>query len=418
MHERFEWRGKGFSGSSIQSQMQKYQYPAPGYPFVEMYWRYGGSFFGTMQQTNRYVKAYQEGKVSFVVNQSIWMEGEAKYADLILPACTNFERWDMSEFGNCSGYIADNYHQTNRRVIVFQKKCIEPLGESKSDYDIFAAVCERMGMGDIYTEGGSDEYDWCKLYFAATDLPRYITWEEFEKKGYYVVPLPDDYTSTPAMRWFAEGRVRDTPDWGPRPGRHRRLQGPADGLRQDRVREHGAQAPRAGRRRPRAAGDGPAVHPQLGGPPHDRALRQVPAADGEPAPALQLPHHGRLQGELAQRGRRAPHPARRRALLLGDAPQQQGRAGAGHRRRRPHPRLQRPRLGDPLGAAHRARRARHRALLRSCADYLPLGEPGASTDIAGCVNLLTTKRFITPTSTAMSNNSCLIQVEKWEGEAP
>ena len=51
------------------------------------------------------------------------------------------------------------------------------------------------------------------------------------------------------------------------------------------------------------------------------------------------------------------------------------------------------------------------------ADYLPLGAPGASTDIAGCVNLLTNKRFITPTSTGMSNNSCLLQVEKGEGEA-
>jgi trimethylamine-N-oxide reductase (cytochrome c) len=51
----------------------------------------------------------------------------------------------------------------------------------------------------------------------------------------------------------------------------------------------------------------------------------------------------------------------------------------------------------------------------SCADYLPLGKPGDSTDIAGCVNILTNKRFITPTSTAMSNNSCLIQIEKWEG---
>ena len=51
----------------------------------------------------------------------------------------------------------------------------------------------------------------------------------------------------------------------------------------------------------------------------------------------------------------------------------------------------------------------------SSADYLPLGEPGESTDAAGCVNILTSKRYITPTSTAMSNNSCLIQVEKWEG---
>src|SRR5665647_1372099 len=89
---------------------------APGYPFITMYWRYGGSFFGTMQQTNRYVKAYREGGVRTVVNQSIWMEGEAKFADIILPACTNFERWDISEFGNCSGYIPDNHTQTNHRV--------------------------------------------------------------------------------------------------------------------------------------------------------------------------------------------------------------------------------------------------------------------------------------------------------------
>ena len=49
----------------------------------------------------------------------------------------------------------------------------------------------------------------------------------------------------------------------------------------------------------------------------------------------------------------------------------------------------------------------------SCADYCPLGEPGDSPDTAGCVNILTPKRYITPTSTGMANNSCLIEVEKW-----
>ena len=73
-------------------------------------------------------------------------------------------------------------------------------------------------MGDVFTEGGMDELDWCKAYFDATDLPKITTWEEFEEKGYVVVPFPDDYKSTPAMRWFAEDRKRDTPDWGPRPG--------------------------------------------------------------------------------------------------------------------------------------------------------------------------------------------------------
>jgi hypothetical protein len=50
----------------------------------------------------------------------------------------------------------------------------------------------------------------------------------------------------------------------------------------------------------------------------------------------------------------------------------------------------------------------------SVADYLPLGEPGHSPDTAGCINILTPKRFVTPTSTGMASNSCLIQVEKWQ----
>ncbi len=45
-------------------------------------------------------------------------------------------------------------------------------------------------------------------------MPKYISWEEFKKKGYYVVPVPEDYKPTPAMRWFYEGRECDTPDPG------------------------------------------------------------------------------------------------------------------------------------------------------------------------------------------------------------
>ncbi len=417
MHERFEWRGKGFCGSSIESQMQKYQYPAPGYPFIEMYWRYGGSFFGTMQETNRYVKAYQEGKVSFVVNQSIWMEGEAKYADLILPACTNFERWDMSEFGNCSGYIPDNYIQTNHRVIVFQKKCIEPLGESKSDYDIFAAVCERMGIGDLYTDGGRDEHDWCKLYFAATDLPKHITWEEFEKKGYFVVPFPEDHVSTPAMRWFAEGRVRDTPDWGPRPG--------------DTIGLKGLQT---------ASGKIEFVSSAIKRLEMDVVDPERPAMGPQYIPSWEGHRTEELYGKYPLQ-MVSPHP-RFSFHTMGDSKDTWLNEVKDHRVLKDDGHYYYVmRLNAKDSAARgiadgdliRAFNDRGEVILcaqvterlapgtvhayESSADYLPLGKPGESPDIAGCVNILTSKRFITPTSTAMSNNSCLVQVEKWEGES-
>src|SRR5450756_2638858 len=145
--------------------MHQYQYPAPGYPKIKMLWKYGGPWIGTMTATNRYAKMYAHESLEFVVNQSIWFEGEARFADIILPACTNFERWDISEFANCSGYIPHTGAQTNHRMVLLQKKCIEPLGESKSDYDIFAMFAERLGIGEIFTMGGKDEYQWVKDYF-------------------------------------------------------------------------------------------------------------------------------------------------------------------------------------------------------------------------------------------------------------
>ncbi len=106
----------------------RYEYPAPGHSEVKLYYKYGGSHFGTMIDTNRYARMYRSDKLECVVNQSIWMEGETQFADLILPACTNFERWDISEFANCGGYIQHAFTQCNHRVMVMQHKCIEPLG--------------------------------------------------------------------------------------------------------------------------------------------------------------------------------------------------------------------------------------------------------------------------------------------------
>jgi len=51
----------------------------------------------------------------------------------------------------------------------------------------------------------------------------------------------------------------------------------------------------------------------------------------------------------------------------------------------------------------------------SSAKYQPLGEPGNSTDIGGCVNLLCPKKCITKKTTSMAPNTTLIQVEKWDG---
>ncbi len=202
---------------TIEGQFKKVKYPESGHAEIKMYYKYGGSYIGTMSETNRYIKAYRNDKLSFVVNQSIWFEGEAKFADIILPACTSFERWDISEFANCGGYIQHSFTQCNHRVICMQHKCIEPLGESKSDYQIFLDLAKKLGLGAPFSEGMT-ELDWCKRLFDATDLPKVTSWKKFLKKGYYVVPAPPEELRAPvSYRWFAEGRPKDTPELAPLP---------------------------------------------------------------------------------------------------------------------------------------------------------------------------------------------------------
>ena len=343
-HERLEWHGKGFCGSSIESQFREYHYPAAGYPHVQMYYRYGGSFIGTMTETNRYVRAYREGQIPFVVNQSIWMEGEARFADIVLPACTNFERWDIGDWAHASGYGMHKFEQVNHRLIVLEQQCIEPLGESKSDYEIFAGLADKLGIRDIYTEGGLTELDWVKRIFAASDLPKRISWEEFAEKGYYLVPVtrgPPVHAGAALVRRGTQARHARL---GPAALGRRGRQGAGDAVGQDRVRQLEPQALlRVRRRRGRGApGDGPAVHRELGGPPHGGAHRPLPAAAHLAAPALQLPHHGRRQGRLGRGHRGPPRAQGRRLVLLADPAEQRGRRGPGHRRRRPRARLQRP----------------------------------------------------------------------------
>ncbi len=214
-----EGKAEGFAwdGRSIEAQFNKISYPKPGYSKVHMLYKYGGSILGTMNNTNRWVKMYQSENLEFVVNQSIWNEGEAQFADVLLPACTNFERPDISEWAALGGYAYHGQTQLNHRVCIFQHKVIEPMGESKSDYNIFTEITKRLGLSAYFTEGMS-ELDWVKREFDASDLPKIVKWKDFIRKGYLVVPPnPEELRDNVSWRWFYEGRKKDVPEPMPLP---------------------------------------------------------------------------------------------------------------------------------------------------------------------------------------------------------
>jgi anaerobic selenocysteine-containing dehydrogenase len=209
--------GHLWDGLATEIQFAPFEYPMPGYPRIHMIYKYGGSWFSTLTESKRMEAAYRHESIEFVVNQSIWMEGEALFADVILPACTQFERYDIGEWCNGGGYLPHGFNNVNHRVIALQHKCIEPLGESKSDYEIFSLILQRLGLGAMFTEGCS-ELDWCKRVFESSDVAQHISWAEFCRKGYYVVPAEQEPLRSPVLlRWFAEGRMKDIAEAQPLP---------------------------------------------------------------------------------------------------------------------------------------------------------------------------------------------------------
>jgi len=405
-----EWRGEGFCGQSIEQQLKPYKYPLPGKSEVKMFYRYGSSFIGTMTETNRWVMAYQSPKLEFVVNQDCWWGGETKFADIILPACTNLERDDIAEFSNAGGYSAHGGSGCNYRIIVREQKCIEPLYESKTDYGIFTLLSERLGVKEDFTDGGKTEMDWVKRYFEISSLPKHISWEEFNKKGYYVVPLPENYKSTPALRWFYEGRACDTPDYlNPKRNTEKAHElgtysGKIEFVSQSLTKHLPDDKERPPMPRYIPSWEGPdsplaKKYPLQLMSPHPRYSFHTHYDTHSPW-LCEIPGHRIFKnGYYYQTVRVHPSDAEPRGINEGDIIKLYNDRGA------------------VLGVVHITERVKPGVVHSYCSSirYDPL-EPGKpySIDKAGCVNMLSSARMLSKNAPGMAPNSCLIEIEKWE----
>jgi trimethylamine-N-oxide reductase (cytochrome c) len=161
---------------------------------------------------NVWKEVLQNSKIETVIVQAPWFESDCRYADLVLPACTNFERYDIVESAS-SGWLPPNVGGVPR-VALYHQKPIKPLGESKDDYEIHVLLSEKLGLKDDYTEGNTEE-DWIKkLFDISTTLKEGISYEEFKRKGYYVLPFLKDYVWEPIMTAYYRDPVKnklDTP---------------------------------------------------------------------------------------------------------------------------------------------------------------------------------------------------------------
>jgi trimethylamine-N-oxide reductase (cytochrome c) len=404
--EGYNWNGK-----SIELQFAKFSYPAPGHAPVKMLYKYGGSILATMNNTNRHVRMYQSPALEFVVNQSIWFEGEAKFADVILPACTNFERVDISEWAGLGGYAHHGPQQLNHRVIVFQAPAIAPLGESRSDYWIFNEICKRLGLANYFSEG-MNEIDWVKRQFDASDLPKYISWKEFLRRGYFVVPTEKEKLRAPvSFRWFWENRKKDVPEPQPLPSDYageylRGLQTQSGKLEfecNSLKRAKDPERPPIVKYEPSWEGPHAAdlygKYPLQMLTPHSKYSFHT-QGDGKDSFLLNIPDHRvKVDGYYYWVIRMNAEDAAERRINKHDLVKVFNDRGAVICAALPSQRL-------PRGVCHG---------YESSAVYDPMGEPGKSVDRGGCLNLLTPHRTQTRSTHSLAGAQALVAIEPWDG---
>lgn len=401
-----------WDGMSLEGQFTEYQYPAPGHSPIHMLYRYGASSFGTIPESARLAQAYRHPALEFIVGQVIWHENEAQFADILLPACTSLERWDISEWANCAGFLHHGQTQVNHRTVVLQHKCIEPLGESRSDYQIFLDILSRLGLGSMFSEGGCTELDWCKRIFDSSDLPQVTSWAELLRKGYCVVEPGSPARHSPVdMRWYAEGRPKDVPEPMPLPGQYSEEFGHGMPTQSGRIEF----VPNSLRRMEGLDPDRPAINhyiPSWEGPDSEIAsafpLQLVTAHprysfhtynDGKNSTITQLPDH-RVRVE-----------DRHYWIISLNEEDAQARKISQHELVKVY-----NSRGAVICAAVISPLVRPGVVrgYESCAEYEPVDTERGRVDVGGCLNLLTPGRTMSRTADGIAPNSCLVQVEKWQ----
>ena len=184
------WYGTTLSRDSVDQQFIKYTYPREGGAEIHMVWTDSPSWITCWNDTNSYIRAYQDPKIEFILAQHPWMENDCLLADLVLPSLTVMEVKDVG-VESLSGQFS---------CLFYEDQAIQPRGECKSDYEIVCAIAERFGLLDEYTEGKSVE-DWIKVGWQNSGAAEEITFEELKEKGYYVVPQDTEWKERKAGMW-------------------------------------------------------------------------------------------------------------------------------------------------------------------------------------------------------------------------
>lgn len=155
------------------------------YPDIDLILWAGGNPFSHQPGLSDLEKGWR--RPSTVIVADTHMTPTARRADIVLPACSSFERNDIEVVGTYT-----------HKAIAAMHQAMAPLGLSRSDYSIFLEIAERLGLGQAFGEGRS-EAQWIQYFYESArkltdELPDF---EDFWKKGVvFFKPLKEDPART------------------------------------------------------------------------------------------------------------------------------------------------------------------------------------------------------------------------------
>ena len=86
-------------------------------------------------------------KLDFMVDVDLFLTDTARLADLVLPACSSFEKHDLRIWPS--------------RYAIWTRPAIAPVGEARSDIDIIIDMADKLGLNDpLLSKGHEACLDW------------------------------------------------------------------------------------------------------------------------------------------------------------------------------------------------------------------------------------------------------------------
>ena len=191
------WYCAGSCRATTENQFVKYTYPIPeaqGGSEIHMVWSDSPCWQTCWNRGSDYVKAIRSPKIEFLLVNHPWLENDTVYADIILPSNTKFEEED----------IATDMWSGQFTMFYRERQCIEPIGESMSDYEAVGEIAKKLGVYEEYS-GGKTVEEWIKYGYEISGVKDMVSWKELNEKGYYIVPMRTDWDKDPVgIRPFYE----------------------------------------------------------------------------------------------------------------------------------------------------------------------------------------------------------------------